>query len=116
MRMSNLEPPFRMRGELMAEQDPFDRLDLGRQMLILQPEADRAVAHSDSCRKLLGAPPPAGTISRRTRAGAAQQMPTEELPEALSRAVRPPRPWGFSHRVGFPLVSNHAQIISGRLS
>jgi hypothetical protein len=43
-------------------------------------------------------------------------MPTEELPEALSRAVRPPRPWGFSHRVGFPLVSNHAQIISGRLS
>ena len=73
----------------MAEQDPFDRLDLGRQMLVLQPEADRAVAYSDGVRKLFRAPPAAGAISRRARAGAAQQMPTEELPEALSRAVRP---------------------------
>ena len=97
----------------MAEQDPLDGLDLGRQMLILQPKADRAVAHSDGRRELFAAPSAASAVSRRTRAGAAQQMPTEELPEALSCGLGPPDPCSFDHAVGFPLVSNHAQIISG---
>jgi hypothetical protein len=82
-------------------------------MLILQPKADRAVAHSDGRRKLFAAPSAASAISRRTRAGAAQQMPTEELPEALSCGLGPPDPCSFDHAVGFPPVSNHAQIISG---
>jgi hypothetical protein len=77
MRMSKLEPPFHVGGEVTAEQDPFDRLDLGRQMLILQPEADRAVAHSDSRRELLHSPTAAGAISLCTGARATQQMPTE---------------------------------------
>jgi hypothetical protein len=92
MRMPKLEPPFHLGGEVTAEQDPFDRLDLRRQMLILQPEADSAVAYSDSRRELLGAPAAAGAISRRARARAAQQMPTEELPEALSGALGLPLP------------------------